>query len=244
MFDSFDPLILDALRRNGIVVVPGLSKSDIGECSSYLRGTSCYTEHVKVYSDAIARSFEDSEKLTDVWCHEMTDVVMAPNFFELTLKYASIAADYLDTSPFMYSMNAFWTKTSSNAPKMDLQTWHRDHDDERFLALFVYGTDVFTEADGPHQFKVGTHNGAEDGEIRTMYGPAGTAFLADTRGLHMGRKPTRLGCRRLLLWARWSVSVRPWAYDNDKLAPVAATLLGDRYSTDPVVRNQIRLVVA
>lgn len=79
------------------------------------------------------------------------------------------------------------------------------------------------------------------GSTRTVYGPPGTAFLADTRGLHMGERPTT--GPRLLLWARWGVSERPWAYDNDQTVPVDRATLGDRYPNDSRLRELVSLVV-
>ena len=190
------------------------------------------------------RSWTQAREECDVWCHDMATVVTAPYFWELGLSLFPTVAAYLETDePRLYSMNAFWARPSAAAPMRDLQTFHRDHDDERFVALFVYGTDVLEPADGPHRFVRGSHTFREDdgnNDSMNVYGPAGTAFLADTRGLHMGMKPTR--GERLILWARWCVSERPWSYDQDRLAPVTA--VGDRYRVDARTRELTKLVLA
>lgn len=163
---------------------------------------------------------------------------------EWALDYTEIARRYLKAEPKLYSVNAFWSRPSLDPPMQDLQTWHRDHDDERFIALFMYGTDVIGDPYGPHCFKLGSHR-AEIDETKyktaKIFGAAGTAFLADTKGLHLGIKP-QIGYR-LLLWARWCVNDKPWAYINDKLEPVDRALLGSRYPTDPVLQETIRMVV-
>jgi hypothetical protein len=196
-----------------------------------------------VYGDRTARSVDETAAMTSVWCHDMTSVVTAPHFWEFALALLPQAAAYLGTVPHLYSMNAFWTRASDDLPMRDLQTWHRDYDDEKFLALFVYGTDVMGPDAGPHMFQKGTHESAESGEVEIIYGPAGTAFLADTRGLHVGMKPTSPD-PRLILWARYGVSERPRSYDIDELSPVPSALLGDRYPQDVATREIVKLVAA
>jgi hypothetical protein len=237
--------VVDALRLNGIApVYSPIDRGQAREIADYLRASPCYVGHVKVYGDGIARSFDDIAAMTDVWCHDMETIVRAPYVWDLMISLLPTAARYLDTiTPRLYSMNAFWTRPSDEPVRVDLQSWHRDKDDSRFLALFIYGTDVLNKYDGPHMFKEGTHVGTDDGTPRPIYGPAGTAFLADTRGLHMGMKPINRA-PRLLVWARWGVSERPWSYDQDQLSPVDAALLGDRYPVDSATRDLVRLVAA
>ncbi len=109
--------------------------------------------------------------------------------------------------------------------------------------MFVYGTDVLCEEDGPHRFVLGSHDESTIGAhvAPPVLGPAGTTFLADTRGLHMGVKPTSTE-PRLIVWARYGVSERPWAYGQDQLAPVDADRLGDRYPPDAATRKMVELV--
>lgn len=237
--------ILGALRLNGIAqVYQSLGCAQAREIADYLRASPCYPGHVKVYGDGVARPFDETAEMTDVWCHDMETIVLAPYVWDLAISMLPTVARYLDARPHLYSMNAFWTRPSDAPPRVDLQSWHRDQDDSKFLALFIYGTDVLNEHDGPHLFKVGTHLGKDDGGIvHPVYGPAGTAFLADTRGLHMGLKPINRD-PRLLIWARWGVSERPWSYGQDQLSPVDAGLLGDRYPADPETRDLVRLVAA
>lgn len=241
--------MIDDLRRDGIArVYPPLGTAQASEVAAYLRAAPCYPGHVRVYGDGIARSWDETAALTDVWCHDMETVVLAPHLWDMAISLLPTAAQYLDAPPRLYSMNAFWTRASDGPPRSDLQTYHRDHDDDRFLALFVYGTDVLRYPDGPHRFRVGTHLTDDDDPLdptvdREIYGPAGTAFLADTRGLHMGVKPTSPD-PRLIIWARWGVSERPWSYGQDRLFPVDRAVLGDRYPADAETRDLVKLVVA
>jgi hypothetical protein len=235
---------LTTLRRDGIApVYPSLGPGPAAEVAAYLRASPCYNEHCKVYSDQVARSFDDTAAIADVWCHDLETIVLAPHVWDLAISLLPSAAAYLEARPRLYSLNAFWSRAGAAPPMAALQTWHRDRDDERFLALFIYGTDVLTEADGPHRFQLGSHDPRRHPVpfAPPVYGPAGTAFLADTRGLHMGVKPTSPE-PRLIIWARWGISDRPWAYEQDKLAPVDASRLGDRYPEDAETRDLVRLV--
>lgn len=238
-------LDMDALRRDGIVEVPlGLGAGQAWDIRRHLRGCWCYPGHVKVYGDRVARSFNDTRRVFDVWCHDMEDVVRAPHVWDLVASMMPAVGRYLEAPPRLYSMNAFWTRPSYRAAQPDIQEFHRDADDLRFLVMFVYGTDVLLDDDGPHRFIPGSHLEAEDfiRPCTSIYGRAGTVFLADTRGLHMGEKPCRGD--RLVLWARWGVSDRPQTYDTDQLHSVSRSVLGDKYPRDPVIQDQIKLVVA
>lgn len=54
------------------------------------------------------------------------------------------------------------------------------------------------------------------GRAATLTGPAGTAFIADTFGLHRGTPPVRQD--RLALWIRYGL-YKNWAYKTDRTAP-------------------------
>lgn len=170
-------------------------------------------------------------------CVENHDVIRAPHFLEVGMALTSIAGAYLEkTPPVAFSMNAFWTRPGPAGSRPDIQEFHEDRDDTRFLALFCFLTDVMEPDDGPQDLR------GPDGTVRTIYGPAGTLFLADTSRPHRGRKPTSR--ERGLAWYRWGVSDIPPAYQWDKNTPIAAAELGDRYPTDPHLRKSIELIAS
>jgi hypothetical protein len=118
--------------------------------------------------------------------------------------------------------------------------------------MFVFGVDVLEIEDGAHFYQRGSHRLRDDqlgyhfmfptdSVLETVTGRAGTTFLTDTFGFHMGQRPTTKP--RLLLWARWGVSNPPESYGWDQLRPASSALLGDRYPQDPELREAIRLVV-
>lgn len=232
--DSEDA-ILDELNRSGIVALPWRF-DDVGEFVDHLSRCPAYRDHVR-------QGKPDAVPIGSYpWtCHDMADVTCAPGLLEAAIDVMPIAASYLEAPPLLYSLNAFYYEPNA-MPRSDTQEWHRDADDVRFLAMFIYGTDVADDGDGPHQFMRGTQQGRSGaGAVETVLGPAGTMFLADTSGLHRGLVPRR--GRRMLAWARWGVSDPPASYKWDGLQPMPAGMIGDRYPADPNIQQAIRLVV-
>jgi hypothetical protein len=174
-------------------------------------------------------------------CRDPHDSVRAPGLLEMALWYLPLARQVLEAEPFLYSLNTFYTWPNWYT-KADIQEFHRDQDDAKFLAFFVYLTDVVEEADGPHQFKIGTQYGAPDGPVESIYGPAGSVFAGLTYGLHRGVLPKR-GIRAVA-WARYGISDPPPAYQWDGLTPLPKAELGDRYPSDPVLQKAIHLVAS
>ena len=63
---------------------------------------------------------------------------------------------YLGCVPTLYSLNAWWSFPARAPGFVNVQYFHRDTDDWRFCALFLYLTDVDVQA-GPHQVIAGSH---------------------------------------------------------------------------------------
>lgn len=227
-----------ALRENGVVKVPGLNDRQLCDVRDHFAACSVYKDaHVpqtaRNRSDfMVAR--EDARDC-ECLCVHTDEAILAPHLFELALSYTDVAAEYLQRDPpVLYSTNAFWTRPGTEPLRADIQAYHRDQDDTRFLALFVYLTDILNEFDGPHDIQ-----GPKG--VKTIYGPAGTAFLADTSHLHRGRKPRF--SERGLLWWRWGVSDKPPAGQWDHIEPISRSRMGSRYPTDPRLQESVRLLV-
>jgi hypothetical protein len=226
-------------------IAPAGRWSGIEDFRKYLAQRPQYIGHVAAKSEfqlAPEGTFAPSTS------HLMGHVLAAPGFFSLACSFLPVAAQYLGTEPKLYSVNAFWTRPTDKPPNPDIQVWHRDRDDEKFLVLFMYGTPVEHHHQGPHNFVLGSHRNNDHShrgplnteEMTTVFGPAGNLFLADTSGLHYGQVP-RSG-ERMLVWARYGVSNPPEAYKWDKLKPVPASSLDLGVVTDEVKR-MTRLVV-
>lgn len=236
--------ILDQLYWRGIAMTGVMPKTD--EFTAALRGAEQFPGHVMAQGNGVA--LEPDAALPEVTSHRMRDVLAAPHFFSFAVKFTPLVAKFFGEPPLMYSFNAFWTRPGATPPDVNIQKWHRDRDDRKFVALFLYGTEVQTEEQGPHYFVNASHRTYDDGnrppagfeEIQRVVGPAGQTFLEAPRGLHMGVKPTQ--GERLLAWARWGVSEKPRSYEWDKLEPVpASTTVGVGYGE--AVKASTRLVV-
>jgi hypothetical protein len=64
---------------------------------------------------------------------------------------------YLGCVPTLYSVNAWWSHPAERPEMTNVQYFHRDTDDWRFLTLFIYLTDVGRDG-GPHQVVPGSHS--------------------------------------------------------------------------------------
>lgn len=235
-------LILRNLRETGYSMVHALEYRDLRDVLDHLYRAPVF---VDAHVPQSARNRNDGEvprgcdrhKATECYCVLSDHVTTAPYLFEIALLLTDVAAAYLGQEPpVLYSSNAFWTRPGQAPLRNDIQAFHKDADDARFLAMFVYLTDVLSDEDGPHDLY------GPDGVVRTIYGPAGTIFLADTSREHRGRKPRSR--ERGLAWFRWGVSSRPPAGVWDKIEPIPASRLGDRYPNDPRLRESIQLLVS
>lgn len=231
---------MTSLRKTGFAVLRPLAPEQILETNLFLLSRQVYVEaHVPQTArnrGADVRVNRDLASGSECICVHTDDAISAPHLLERALEHLDLASAYLGRDPAIsYSANAFWTRPGTAAIRDDIQAFHVDQDDERFLALFVYLTDVLVEDDGPQDLE------GPDGVRRTIYGPAGTVFLADTSRSHRGRKP--VSGERGLAWWRWGISDRPAAGVWDKIQPLPSAALADRYPRDPKLRESIRLLV-
>jgi hypothetical protein len=243
------------LRSRGVTTAQGLSGIEVDQIRQYLSNFPVYDAHVKAKSkesSSLADAFNNPD--WPMFTHDMEVAVLAPFFFERALLTYPLAKEYFDgEQPYLYSMNAFWTKPCTTRTYGDTHGWHRDGDGRKQLVLFMFGTSVPSVEDGGHCYQINTQN-KEDSAVgynwcdppqevvHTVAGEAGTCFLADTRGLHMGQRPAR--APRLLMWARWGVDDPPVSYGWDELSPVAKERLGTRYPTDPELQKAIHLIAS
>lgn len=228
---------LTTLQRDGVLELGrAFTATQIADVWAHLNPRPRFDGHVKIDGHPVR-----SDSVHTCW--GQADVLTAPHLFDYALGLTAFVGDYLLTAePLLFSVNAFTMHPSAQPLSPDTQEYHRDKDDARFLALFVYLTGVSTPTDGAHQFLTGTHDGAPTGERVTVLGPSGTAFLSDGRGLHKGLRPT--AAPRTIVWMRWGVTNPPPAYVWCKLQPIAKDRLGDRYPVDERLQRSIRLVAA
>ncbi len=246
----------DVLKEAGIAPVRGLSVGELADIWRGLMHLPVYNAHVQAKSTEkpVPLSRAMAERRWPMFCHSMQDIVALPHLFELALAQKPAIESYFEEPAVLYSMNIFHTQPAPNVPQyLDTHGWHRDGDDRKQCVVFVYGTAVSQDDEGAHLYQIGSHLKGDDelgrdfrappeNEVAHIHGPAGTAFLADTRGLHIGLRPQHRP--RTLMWARWGVSQPPDSYGWDKLAPAPRASLGTRYPADPDLQRAIRFVAA
>lgn len=142
----------------------------------------------------------------------------APHFLKLANdpRILDCVSQYFGCAPMISYLQAWWSLPTGGSAK-HAENFHRDFDDLKFCKLFIYLTDVDNQS-GPHAFIAGSPVTAKleqrrrysDDEVAAEFpdkadwieftGPAGTAFLEDTSGLHKGTPPIskpRLICQVL-----------------------------------------------
>lgn len=225
-----DPRI-DDLRRAGTIMLDPLTPAQVGEVLAFLKGRDVFNSRHVVQGDVDGFSSWEAAAASNVVAWRLGDAVLCPHLLERALAMTDFAAEYLGVAtPYLYSMNVFCTRPGQPV-RPDIQDWHRDGDDVRFLPMFFYLTDVGPDARQELRFEGG---GA------AIEGPAGTTFFSDTMREHRGLKPRR--AERIIAWARWGISDPPASYQWDRLQPIDKALLGERYPADQRLRESIKLL--
>jgi hypothetical protein len=152
------PALLSTLRDVGIVRSPiSVPAAACQEVVDHFTRTPCYNAHVPAYSDGAARLPAETRAQSHYGSYKLEQCLRAPHLLEFALRddILDIAGGYLGCLPTLYSMNTFWTFPSATTGLT--HNYHRDEDDYRFLAVFVYWTDV-AEGEGEFYFVPRTHS--------------------------------------------------------------------------------------
>jgi hypothetical protein len=199
-----DVEIEKSLKENGYVVIENFfSKEQVDEIVKLTENLPGYNFHIpnrafnqetKIFSDdsdwAITAYKMDHMLKNELILKTITDA-----------KLVSLAQSYLGCLPTIHSVNLWWSKFTGEV--FHTQKIHRDIDDYKFLAFFIYLSDV-DENNGPHVFYPKTQNGSNDlSEKKVITGKAGTAIIADTYAWHHG-SPLNEG-KRLMIWTRYGL---------------------------------------
>ena len=186
------------LKNDGYVMFNNfLSQEECETIKNNLIEQGGYNTHVPVYSDRVLRKFSPDYPFNTL-SYPPSALLNIPLILKKITDptILSLAQSYLDCFPTLYSLNSWWHIYKNQV--YGTQNNHRDHDDFRFLALFIYLTDV-DETNGPHVFYPKTQDGSESNDSITITGKAGTAILADTFATHRGQ-PLEQGTRLVCWW--------------------------------------------
>ena len=204
-----------ALTHDGYALLsPLLTEAKLADIEAFLR--------VQEAVGSAGRHFrvEDRPAGAKMASYPLATILECPHVLTLANDPAviRIATAYLGCKPTLSSIGLRWSFPGAGEAA-NTQRFHRDPDDWRFLKLFVYLTDV-DAGSGPHVYVAGSHRTAgrvrerlyttEEIEhrygrerLRTIAGPRGTSFLADTYGIHRGDVPTSRP--RLILQLQYSL---------------------------------------
>ena len=172
----------------------------------------------------------------------------------------ALLQEHFGHMPILDSVGAWWSIAANRPGSAELaQQYHFDLDRPRWIKLFVYLTDVDPEG-GPHVFVRGSHQvearratmlsrgyvRITDADVEATYGrdrvdeicgPAGTALLVETIGMHKGKSPTRTN--RLILEFQFSSSLFGATYPKIHLPARLSPALLDAMKRYPQVYSQL-----
>jgi hypothetical protein len=186
-----------------------VAAEEVPEAVRYFRNQAGYISQVPLQSDGVLRPF-DVEALrrrsaaryfcfpprTSLKCPQLAAVLRDP-------RLSAIACAYLGYVPRLYSVNTFAT-LEGDADHYVMRL-HRDYDDFKSLAFFIYWTG--TSADnGATVYVPGSHvsSKAPREKITHLVGEAGAGYAIDTFGLHSGNRSVE--SFRLVTWVRYGQS--------------------------------------
>jgi len=207
--------ILDAIRRDGLRVLPGFYPR-----SACTELTEAIDAIVAAHPDRLERDAEGSDHR--IWGSEKVTAMIRAFYDDPKLE--SFAASYLGTS--VANITTLAAKLLVRPEnKGSGGGWHRDSMFERQFKAIIYLSDVGPD-NGPFQYLVGSNTRrsvldtlrytrgksnlkrfededidgicrANPSAVRTITGSAGDVILVDTRGIHRGR-PIEAGVRYTL----------------------------------------------
>ena len=227
-----DTAIAALLRHEGIAPLPGLVPPEKAE-----RIAQCLRDQPMLLPDGRPAPTGTAAARTAMAFYPLKTLVNSQDVLGLVTAapVLRLAAAYLGCTPTLSGLSAYWSYPVA-APALYTQRFHRDLDDWRFVKLFVYLTDV-DHGTGPHVYVRQSHLRAARlrtrpysrqavdrygrDKVLTVLGLRGTAFMADTYGVHLGKVPTQRP--RLLLQAQYSL-LPVFAFDY---TPVAAATPAD-----------------
>ena len=170
----------------------------------YFSRQSGFVSQVPGQSDGVMRPFNlDPLKSTERYfcfppsvswnCAQLAAIVDDPLLRDT-------AAAYLGFVPELYGLNTFATFKGEGVHYV--MKMHRDRDSFRFLAFFLYWTDVAAN-DGATLYVPGSHKSSRVDEraVTALDGKAGHCFAIDPFGLHAGN--SSVSAYRIVTWIRF-----------------------------------------
>ena len=221
---------IERFQREGWLNLDPLTGQQVDDVLGWLKSRPVFVGRHVVQADTEFTTW-DAAAGANVLCWTLETAVLTPHLLERALAEFDFVTEYLGTpNPYLYSLNVFVTRPGQPV-RPDIQAFHRDTDDVKFLPMFFYLSDVGEDA--RQELRV-------DDRVVGIEGKRGTVFFSDTMREHRGLKPVT--GERIIAWARFGVSNPPESYKWDHLEPIDKNLLGARYPTEPRLQEAIKLV--
>ncbi len=162
-----------------------LQPDDIAATVAAARALPCYDREIAYQGDGIPRYVGAGAEQRRLGGYRMQDVVELPHLLELALSptILSVAEAYMNATPTLTMLSAWWSFPCVSEPQPFPQNFHRDSDDFRFVSLFVYLTDVGLGS-GPHQYVRGSHDLDRFAETARGLFPTGRNAMSYFDGLN------------------------------------------------------------
>ena len=140
-----------------------LSTEEVEEIRTFFSTVDGYSAHVCARSDGIARNLSNGAMDYQYLSFPLATIRQCPHISKILSNKSmhAVAKSYLGQNPILYSINTFWNFPNPQVARKGgailqkeydgVQTWHRDKDDFKFLAFFIFLTDT-SESDGSHLF--------------------------------------------------------------------------------------------
>ncbi len=145
-----------------------LSPEEVEEIRTFFSTVDGYSAHVCARSDGIARNLSNGAMDYQYLSFPLATIRQCPHISKILSNKTmhAVAKSYLGQNPILYSINTFWNFPNPRVARKGgaimqkeydgVQTWHRDKDDFKFLAFFIFLTDT-SESDGSHLFVESSH---------------------------------------------------------------------------------------
>lgn len=247
--------VLDCLKRDGMYVFPKLAPRQVVE----LLQEYAFAHESEAYpalSDRPEKAIFDANDPISPTCWHPQAALLSNEMIQDTFSdpvLVSIVGDYLRVVPRLTILGLWHSSHKFDEPNgQGAQMYHFDLGQPGWLNFFLYLSDVTPES-GPHAYVKGSHRRDREGahlrargiqripdedieraygkeRIAEICGPAGTMFLADTRGFHKGVKPRTAD--RLIFQSSYANS--DYTHPIEKIpVPIRSSVLADVLSVYP-----------
>lgn len=154
---EFVPL-LPQLRDRSYATLP-MTLPNVEELHRYFADQPVHKGANALSFDGRPKSLAAARRDFSMAAYSAETVIRAPGLIDAMNdpRLLHLVEGYLGCVPTLYSVNAWWSFVAPKPEMTNVQFFHRDTDDWRFVTLFIYLTDVGPDG-GPHEVVPGSHS--------------------------------------------------------------------------------------